>query len=90
MSQLLATYRRDGERHRIELIAGPEGRRVIDRPDEGPVRLIAELAPDEGKPQAMAVLNGDGAYLQRARAGEHSLGRILDDEAGAEQLAQAA
>jgi hypothetical protein len=92
MAQLLASYMVAGRRHRIELV--PDGRRrlLIDRPPDGPTRLVAELAPDEGEEQALAVLCGDGAYLERARAGEAGLCPRLDndDPPGQHPLARAA
>jgi hypothetical protein len=92
MPQLLATYTRAGRRHRIELVPDGRQRLLIDRPPDGPVRLIAELASDEGEDQALAVLYGDGAYLERARAGEPGLCPRLDndDPPGQHPLARAA
>jgi hypothetical protein len=91
MAQLIATYTLAGRRHRIELIPQGYGQLLIDRPADGPARLVAELAPDEGQEQALAVLHGDGAYLERARAGEPGLGRRLDDDPpGQRPLARAA
>ncbi len=80
--RLLGTYHRDGCRHRIELIAGDGGRKLlVDRPDDidgGPIGVIAELERDEDERQATALLHGAGAYLQRAQAGEPGLCRPLD------------
>ena len=91
MTRLLASYTRAGRRHRIELVPQGAGRLLIDRPPDGPARLIAELAPDEAEQQALAVLYGDGAYLERARAGEPGLCRRLDDDPpGQRPLARAA
>jgi hypothetical protein len=91
MAQLLASYMLGGRRHRIELVADGRRRLLIDRPADGPVRLVAELAPDEGEEQALAVLYGDGAYLERARAGEPGLcPRLDDDPPGQHPLARAA
>ena len=80
MAQLLVSYTRAGRRHRIELVPQGYGQLVIDRPPDGPARLVAELAPDEGEDLALAVLHGEGAYLKRARAGEPGLCRRLDDD----------
>jgi hypothetical protein len=64
---------------------------LIDRPADGPARLVAELAPDEGEEQALAVLYGEGAYLERARAGEPGLcPRLDDDPPGQQPVARAA
>ena len=92
MAQLLASYTRAGRRHRIELVLHRGRRLLIDRPQDGPALLIAELAPNEGDEQALAVLYGDGAYLERARAGEPRLCRRLDDDdpPGQQPLARAA
>jgi hypothetical protein len=91
MAQILASYTRAGRRHRIELIPQGRGQLLIDRPADGPARLVAELAPDEGEDQALAVLYGDGAYLERARSGEPGLCRRLDDDPpGRRPLARAA
>jgi hypothetical protein len=91
MARLLATYTLAGRRHRIELVPRGAGQLLIDRPPEGPARLVAELDPGEGEDQARAVLHGDGAYLDRARAGEPGLGRRLDDDPpGRRPLARAA
>jgi hypothetical protein len=91
MARLLATYTLAGRRHRIELVPRGAGQLLIDRPPEGPARLVAELDPGEGEAQARAVLHGDGAYLERARAGEPGLGRRLDDDPpGRRPLARAA
>jgi hypothetical protein len=91
MTQLFATYTRAGQRHRIELVPRGFGQLLIDRPAEGPPRLVAELAAGEGKEQALAVLYGEGAYLERARAGEPGLcARLDDDPPGQHPLARAA
>jgi hypothetical protein len=92
MAQLLASYKLAGQRHRIELVPQGYGQLVIDRAADGPARLVAELAPDEGEDQALAVLHGDGAYLERAQAGEPGLCRRLDsdDPPGQRPLAPAA
>jgi hypothetical protein len=92
MAQLLASYTVAGRRHRIELVPQGRQRLLIDRPADGPARLVAELAPDEGEQQALAVLYGEGAYLERARAGEPGLCRWLDsdDPPGQRPLARAA
>jgi hypothetical protein len=91
MAQLLASYTVAGRRHRIELVPAGRRRLLIDRPADGPARLVAELAPDEGEGQALAVLHGEGAYLERARAGEPGLCRRLDDDPpGQRPLAPAA
>jgi hypothetical protein len=80
MARLLATYTRAGERHRIELVPQGACKLLVDRAGDGPVRLVAELGPDEGEAQALAVLHGEGAYLERARAGEPRLCKALDDD----------
>jgi hypothetical protein len=80
MAQLLASYTLAGRRHRIELVPQGVRRLLIDRPADGPARLVAELGPDEGEEQALAVLYGEGAYLERAGAGEPRLCRRLDDD----------
>jgi hypothetical protein len=91
MAQLLASYTLAGRRHRIELVPQGHGQLLIDRPADGPARLVAELAPDEGEDQALAVLHGEGGYLERARAGEPGLCRRLDDDPpGQRRLARAA
>ena len=92
MTQLVASYTRAGRRHRIELVPQGYGQLLIDRPQEGPALLVAELAADEGEDQALAVLHGDGGYLERARAGEPRLCRRLDDDdpPGQQPLARAA
>jgi len=91
MAQLLASYALAGRRHRIELVPQGARRLLIDRPADGPPRLVAELDADEGKEQALAVLHGEGAYLERARAGQPGLCRRLDDDpAGQRPLAPAA
>jgi hypothetical protein len=78
-------------RCRREVDAGSPGTTDRDRPPDGPARLIAELDRDEGKAQALAVLHGEGAYLERARAGEPGLCRRLnDDPPGQRPLARAA
>ena len=82
MSRLLGTYCRDGQRHRIELIGHRGALLVIDRPDHGPIGVIAELGPGEGERQARALLHGEGAYLRRAQAGERGLCRTLDSDEG--------
>lgn len=90
-ARLLGTYRLEGIRHRIELIAHRGERLLVDRPDDGgPIGVIAELCPGEGERQAQALLIGQGAYLQRARAGEPGLCRALDarsDQAPARRAA---
>jgi hypothetical protein len=80
MARLLATYTRAGKRHRIELVPQGACRLLVDRAADGPVRLVAELGPGEGEAQALAVLHGEGAYLERARAGEPRRCKTLDDE----------
>jgi hypothetical protein len=85
MAKLLASYTLAGRRHRIELVPQGYGQLLIDRPPDGPARLVAELAPDEGEDQALAVLHGAGAYLERARAGEPGLCRRLDDDPSGQQ-----
>ena len=77
MSELIATYTVRGEHHRLELVDTPEGRLLLDRGGSGAPRVVAELGPDEHREQAEAVLDGDGAYLRRARAGEPGLCRPL-------------
>jgi hypothetical protein len=76
MAQVLATYSRNGERHRIELVRLREGALVLDRPGEGAPLVVAELSGEEGEEQALAVLDA-GGYLERARAGEPGLCRTL-------------
>ena len=79
-TRLLGTYSLDGTRHRIELVARHGRALVVDRPDDdGPIGVVAELYPDEGERQALAVLH-QGAYLQRAQAGEPGLCCVLDDD----------
>jgi hypothetical protein len=91
MPQLLASSTLAGRRYRIELVPQGYGQLLIDRPPDGPARLVAELDRDEGEDQARAVLHGDGAYLERARAGEPGLCRRLDDDPpGRQPLARAA
>jgi hypothetical protein len=91
MAKLLASYTLAGRRHRIELVPQGYGQLLIDRPADGPPRLVAELAPDESEDQALAVLHGEGGYLERARAGEPGLCRRLDDDSpGQRPLARAA
>lgn len=91
MAQLLATYTLAGQQHRIELVPQSGRRLLIDRPADRPARLIAELAPDEGEDQALAVLHGEGAYLERARAGEPGLCHQLEDDPPSQRpLARAA
>lgn len=93
MRELLATYERAGRRHLIELVDERDGGRlVIDRGPEGPERVVAELAPDEGTEHALCVLHGDGAYLERAQRGEPGLCRALTeaDPPGQQPLAPAA
>ena len=80
MARLLATYTRAGERHRIELVPQGACKLLVDRAADGPVRLVAELGPGEGELQALAVLHGEGAYLERARAGEPRLCKALGDD----------
>ena len=80
MAQVLATYSLNGKRHRVELVRLRDGGLLIDRGGEGPARVVAELAGDEGEDQALAVLGGDGAYLERARAGEPGLCRALEED----------
>jgi hypothetical protein len=80
MGQLLATYRLDGKWHRIELVDHGGERLVLDRGGDGPARVIAELAPGEGTRQASCLLDGDGAYLERAQAGERGLCKALAGE----------
>jgi hypothetical protein len=80
MARLLATYTLAGERHRIEFVPQGAYKLLVDRAGDGPVRLVAELGPDEGEPQALAVLHGEGAYLERARAGEPGLCKRLDNQ----------
>ncbi len=79
MAQVLATYSLNGKRHRIELVRLRDGGLLLDRGGEGPARVVAELSGDEGEDQALAVL-GDGAYLERARAGEPGLCRTLQED----------
>ena len=81
MAQLLATYSRNGERHRIELVRLREGSVVLDRPAEGAPRVVAELFGEEGEDQALAVLHA-GGYLERAAAGEPRLCRTLAGDDG--------
>jgi len=82
---LVATYDLDGQSHRIELIPRASGRMLlVDRPRQGPTRLIAELERDEGTRQARAILH-QGAYLRRAQAGEPGLAPALDDDQPAQQ-----
>ncbi len=80
MAQVLATYSLNGKRHRIELVRLRDGGLLLDRGGEGPARVVAELSGDEGEDQALAVLGGDGAYLERARAGEPGLCRTLQED----------
>ena len=75
MRKRIATYTLAGKRHRIELVDTDEGTLLLDRTDDGQAGVVAELALDEGEEQARAVLDGDGAYLERARAGEPGLCR---------------
>ena len=77
MSELIATYSVRGEHHRVELVETAEGRFLLDRGGQGAPRVVAGLAPDEEREQALAVLHGDGAYLRRAAAGEQGLCRAL-------------
>jgi hypothetical protein len=91
MAQLLASYDLDGKRHRIELIQQDGGRLVVDRVGDGPAHVIAELGDAEGPEHAYCLLNGDGAYLERARGGERGLCRVLTDDPVEQQpLGQAA
>ena len=80
MARVLATYSLNGKRHRIELVRLRDGGLLLDRGGEGPARVVAELSGDEGEDQALAVLGGDGGYLERARAGESGLCRALQDD----------
>ena len=82
MARVIATYSLNGKRHRVELVRLRDGGLLLDRGGEGPARVVAELSGDEGEDQALAVLGGVGAYLERARAGEPGLCRALgEDEA---------
>jgi hypothetical protein len=90
MAELLASYSRSGERHRIELVPAGDGALVLDRPGEGAPLVVAELASGEGREQALAVLYGEGGYLERARRGEPGLGRRLEARRGGRKVARAA
>jgi hypothetical protein len=92
MTRLLATYSHNGELHRIELVPLRDGALVLDRPAGGAPLVVAELSREEGEEQALAVLE-TGGYLERARAGEPGLCRVLrrDDQGpGERDLARAA
>jgi hypothetical protein len=78
MTELLASYRQGGELHTIELVRTMAGALVLDRTDQGPPVVVAELDRDEGRAEAMAVLHR-GGYLRRARDGEKGLGRLLEE-----------
>lgn len=81
--QLIATYRLDAQRHRIEVILWRGARLLVDRPEgEGRVGIVAELDAGDGNRQVHAVLHGDGAYLERAANGESGLCCWLDETAG--------
>ena len=82
---LLATYAGAGGRHRIELVRTGDGALVIDRPPGGTPLVVAELAADEGREQALAALH-EGGYLDRA--GEPGLCRALADDKAAGRSAR--
>ncbi len=92
MAELVESYILDGERHRIELVpAEGGGRLLLDREGCGAPRVIAELAADEGREQALAVLRGEGAYLERALSGERglcvTLGKLRERQRAAREAA---
>jgi hypothetical protein len=71
--ETLASYRRAGELRRVVIADGL----AVDLGERGPAYLLAELGPGEGKDQVLALLHGDGAYLDRVQAGEEGLCRRL-------------
>ncbi len=75
MAKLLASYTLAGRRHRIELVPQGYGQLLIDRPADGPARLVAELAPDEGQEQALAVLH---AHRWSAFSGRANGTQVVD------------
>lgn len=80
MAEPLASYTVAGEQHLIELVELPAGRLVLDRCGSGRPGVVAELDRCEGREHALAVLHGEGAYLERVRAGERGLCRPLADD----------
>ncbi len=75
MAELVESYILDGERHRIELIRSESGGRLLlDRCGCAAPVVVGEFAADEGPEQMRALLEGDGAYLERALSGERGLG----------------
>ena len=87
MAELVENYIVDGERHRIELVRGEGGGQLLlDRCGAGAPRVIAELAPGEGREWVGRLLHGEGAYLERARAGERlcvELGKLRERQRSA-------
>lgn len=84
MAELIESYVVDGERHRIELVDGEGGGRLLlDREGCGAARIVAELGPEESREQALAVLYGEGAYLERVLGGDPAAvcGRLQEGEA---------
>jgi len=79
MEETIATYTDAADRpHAVVLVIHPGGALVVDR---GPrsVCVVCALETDEGRDQALAVLEG-GAYLERARASRRPLCRALSEE----------
>jgi hypothetical protein len=75
----LARYSDPGGRAHLVVL---RGRLVLDVSLDGPPRVVAELSTEElsvaeGKEHALAVLHGDGGYLERAGTSEEPLCRPL-------------
>lgn len=74
MPETIAIYTdRAGLRRKVELVSHPDGGLVVDR-GLADVRIVACLEGDEGRNQAIAVLEA-GGYLVRARECERPLCR---------------
>jgi hypothetical protein len=74
MLEKIATYTDGaGRPHAVELVETAEGALVVDRGVRD-VRVVCDLEPDEGRDQALAVLEA-GGYLERAREAESALCR---------------
>jgi hypothetical protein len=89
MAELVMRYQRGDQQRAIAI----HRRLVLDLAARGPAYVVAELDPDEGRPQIAAVLFGDGRYLERAQAREPGLCRTASAaelDSGEPQLAQAA
>ena len=76
--EVLAEYEdRNGSEHTVVLVRMVGASLVIDTAGRETPRVVVELEAGEGTEQALAVLFGDGGYVERAKEARGPLCRAL-------------